>query len=678
MYRTLALLPALLLVACLADANDARRDAATDSTAGPDSSQCVPDCVGRVCGDDGCGGSCGACEGSATCSGGACLCLPACDGRTCGDDGCGGSCGACDGNATCVSGACACEPACEGRDCGDDGCGGTCGTCEGCFGPAPDACAGGVCETTCCADCGDRECGDDGCGGSCGSCDGGDTCIEGACACEPDCGVRKCGDDGCGGSCGSCDEGWGCSAGTCVEGCVADCGDRDCGDDGCGGSCGGCGDGQRCEAGQCDCAPRCEGKQCGPDGCGGSCGDCPTGACGGDGKCACAPSCEGKQCGPNGCGGSCGGCDPGQACGDDGTCACAPSCGDRLCGTDGCGGSCGGCEGGTTCVEGQCACVADCGSDPVRVCGGDGCGGSCGDCEGGEVCSGGLCVPPTDAVHTLTIGDWTMSPGAETTRCVVKRLDNPTDIVITSIETKLSPGSHHMIVYRSAETTERTTPFSCTPFLETLGSNAGPLMITQVAEETLTFPPGVGMRLEAGQMIRIEAHFFNYYPNDITAHGDVEFHTAGAEQVTDLADFLFYGKTALVIPPGQYTSPWLYLDAPNGAKVFGITGHTHQYGTNVETRVAQGSGATGTQIYPGSEPFDWAEAPLVTYDPPIEIGTGTGFKIRCSWNNTTNGNLYFGESANQEMCFIWAYYYPSQGYRICSDGIFAFLCDNDG
>jgi hypothetical protein len=37
-------------------------------------------------------------------------CTPDCTGKTCGDDGCGGSCGACDATRTCLSGLCACRP----------------------------------------------------------------------------------------------------------------------------------------------------------------------------------------------------------------------------------------------------------------------------------------------------------------------------------------------------------------------------------------------------------------------------------------------------------------------------------------------------------------------------------------------------------------------------------------
>lgn len=73
-------------------------------------------------------------------SGAACGCTPDCAGKTCGPDGCGGFCsgptlyGACPNGETCQGGAC-CRSDCgqdgrsSKRDCGSDGCGGSCGTC---------------------------------------------------------------------------------------------------------------------------------------------------------------------------------------------------------------------------------------------------------------------------------------------------------------------------------------------------------------------------------------------------------------------------------------------------------------------------------------------------------------------------------------------------------------------
>jgi hypothetical protein len=98
---------------------------------------CTPDCGDARCGDDGCGGSCGACPPAETCVDGACVskldCVPQCDGKSCGDNSCGGLCGRCAPGSVCSNGAClaSCTPQCTlpggaRKPCGDDGCGGQC------------------------------------------------------------------------------------------------------------------------------------------------------------------------------------------------------------------------------------------------------------------------------------------------------------------------------------------------------------------------------------------------------------------------------------------------------------------------------------------------------------------------------------------------------------------------
>ena len=58
-------------------------------------------------------------------------CLPNCDGKECGSDGCGGACGACSpSKELCVDGHCKCQPNCSGKQCGlEPVCGESCGTC---------------------------------------------------------------------------------------------------------------------------------------------------------------------------------------------------------------------------------------------------------------------------------------------------------------------------------------------------------------------------------------------------------------------------------------------------------------------------------------------------------------------------------------------------------------------
>jgi hypothetical protein len=70
---------------------------------------CTPNCDRKICGSDGCGGSCGTCAGNEACQNGRCVCVPACGGKECGDDGCGDSCGSCSAPLTCPDGGlCSC------------------------------------------------------------------------------------------------------------------------------------------------------------------------------------------------------------------------------------------------------------------------------------------------------------------------------------------------------------------------------------------------------------------------------------------------------------------------------------------------------------------------------------------------------------------------------------------
>ncbi len=281
-------------------------DGQTDATGGgdlgwhqrvDDGTPCLPECGGKACGDDGCGGICGKCftpeggQDDSLCTDNGTCCVPTCGDHSCGDNGCGGLCGVCPEGVDCLDGYCAdsCVPDCAGKDCGDDGCQGSCGNCLDKSGAINnDLCQDGLC---CVPECGFKKCGNDGCGGSCGACSDELTCVDGVCkaVCIPDCVGKDCGYDGCTGVCGSCQGGKTCQDHQCVP-CDPDCTGKDCGGDGCGGLCGNCEPGSKCQDGLCQCVPQCKDLECGDDTCGGSCGQCD------DGNPCTADSCDGGVC----------------------------------------------------------------------------------------------------------------------------------------------------------------------------------------------------------------------------------------------------------------------------------------------------------------------------------------------------------------------------------------------
>ncbi len=144
---------------------------------------CQPDCEGKPCGNDGCGGSCGTCPAGLECALGASgrpLCAvpksplgaPCTQGSSCesgicaalqtgGETVCAQPCSLlcpsgmrCDlnapGNPEPGVGLCVpmeCQPSCGGKECGDDGCGGSCGAC-----PSGGVCEAGACRQLTCDD----------------------------------------------------------------------------------------------------------------------------------------------------------------------------------------------------------------------------------------------------------------------------------------------------------------------------------------------------------------------------------------------------------------------------------------------------------------------------------------------------------------------------------------------
>jgi hypothetical protein len=101
-----------------------------------------------------------------------------------------------------------------------------------------------------------------------------------------------------------------------------------------------------------------------------------------------------------------------------------------------------------------------------------------------------------------------------------------------------------------------------------------------------------------------------------------------------------------------------------GTQFFGMTGHQHQWGTDVFVAVAESEQGPDTPVYDLPD-FNWDEPETVYYDPAFELPAGGGFRFTCEWNNMSARTVGFGENVDDEMCFFWAYYYPSRGAKVC-------------
>jgi hypothetical protein len=308
--------------------------------------------------------------------------------------------------------------------------------------------------------------------------------------------------------------------------------------------------------------------------------------------------------------------------------------------------------------------------------GGGGAGGqstSSGTADGGGGGGGGG-SDPVPGEQSVTFGPVKVASGEENTQCVQVRLGNADILRAHQIHNVLSPGSHHLIVYRTTDTEEKLTPYDCKPFVDTLDPSKGsPLMVTQKHEETLILPENVAFTLTPKQMVRLEMHYINATADELEVKATATFVPIAEKDFKYEADFLFLGDPDISIPAqssfklGPVFLPLgkLIPDIVGEPKFFGLTGHTHQWGTNVKVNLASNANDEGTPVYDVAN-WQWSEPETVQHDPGFSIPADGGFKFSCEWDNKTDKTVGFGESANAEMCFFWAYYYPSKGAYVCA------------
>jgi hypothetical protein len=165
-------------------------------------------------------------------------------------------------------------------------------------------------------------------------------------------------------------------------------------------------------------------------------------------------------------------------------------------------------------------------------------------------------------------------------------------------------------------------------------------------------------------MIRMELHYINVSAAPQMAEATSTFVSMAPDEVTDRADVMFLGDTDISIPPmSEHTLGPTYIRVPSnwyGVNYFAITGHEHQWGTNVYVEVVPGPGVPGKPVYDVAN-FQWDEPETVSHDPPFQVPDGGGFNLTCDWNNLSERAIDFGLGVDDEMCFFWAYYYPSRG-----------------
>ncbi len=280
-----------------------------------------------------------------------------------------------------------------------------------------------------------------------------------------------------------------------------------------------------------------------------------------------------------------------------------------------------------------------------------------------------LAAPATGTGIQLGVDSFAVAPTSERELFVYRALSNPTELFVTRIQSRMRPGSHHLLLY-TFDDTRTSYPCNSRPPVNSVrdirngdGSlnlvNMLPMACHVFFAGAMTpdfdfrFPAGVALRLPPNATLDFNVHYVNRSPAPLPGQASANLYTVDKSQVTRVARTLNLANTSFSLPAKQRSTVRTVFTMAARTTVLALTSHMHSLGERSEIRVRRANG-TETTVY---ENLDWEHPAFTTFETPLVLEAGDALVSVVTWNNVTDKTVAFGLSANDEMNIIFGYAY---------------------
>jgi hypothetical protein len=242
-----------------------------------------------------------------------------------------------------------------------------------------------------------------------------------------------------------------------------------------------------------------------------------------------------------------------------------------------------------------------------------------------------------------------LAPGEEKKNlCVTKQLTQ--DVYIHAIRPVQPPGTHHTVLTISKDTNDCISSVI-----------AGAVYVSAVGSNGIVMPDGVAMKLPAGYTLGLSLHIFNTSTDVLNGTSGMDVVTVSANDVQSLADTYLTGPTNFLLPPQQVTKVSSDCTVTADQQAFALFPHMHQLGKHIKTTIISSG---NTQVLHDAD-FSFSEQQQFQLSPILQLHMGDKIHTECTYNNTTDKTVSFGESTDTEMCISALYRFPAQPLTFC-------------
>jgi hypothetical protein len=212
---------------------------------------------------------------------------------------------------------------------------------------------------------------------------------------------------------------------------------------------------------------------------------------------------------------------------------------------------------------------------------------------------------------------------------------------------------HHMLLY------ETTTAYDPNPVPCGSGGPAGGRIVSVWApgSQFLEMPPEAGMPLDGTKHYMMQMH----YSNLTQLEGQTDLSGFDMCTTTTLrpndADILAFGTLNINVPAHGESDRTCDITVPVGipkVNLFYAMPHMHKLGTIISAEVKHTNGTKYELTSRNPWSFDnqyWDEISTT-------VQAGDNVSVRCAWQNPSAVPVTYGERTQDEMCYVFAAYWP--------------------
>lgn len=258
----------------------------------------------------------------------------------------------------------------------------------------------------------------------------------------------------------------------------------------------------------------------------------------------------------------------------------------------------------------------------------------------------------------------TIAPGVEGEWCKFVVAPTDDDLWVSHNQTRYTDGSHHFLLYETeydvipTEKEDGTVVDTSGVFDCSDGASNG-WRITRViggsqngtGETILAFPEGVALRVRAGAVLLMNAHYLNATGEPLEPQIRINLWTRPAESITTPGDVLFLYNPFIRVPARGQARARYRCPVHTDITVTTVQSHMHARGVGYSAQLVGGR--------PFFETDAWTDVPTGVFEQGLQVPAGSTFDYHCDYDNPEARDVYQGPRTTDEMCMLVGTFYPA-------------------